>query len=624
MHQISAVILLSLAASGAEITPLFGPQTKLQPATTIHTQDALITRIADRVRDRHARESMFRAYDHYLSFYWEERTVAIEIVDRVAKGGKEIVVNIKSLSPLNNPNFRCFFRGINTVAEYHHNVVCKKVGENRYTTTIRHNTSEGRAIQKGDRMAFEFSPFLLKPKRGRKNYYGTEMLYIVGKGIAPWRGVGKKLDSHPLPKKALLGGGTTLSYPYSDEPKMRFSQLATNAAPANAQPFMLGRRLHHTDFGNGEHSEKPNPVFTAHVGKAGPAYVARSCVGCHVNNGRSIPDARVGEAVRRAVIKVGSNKVGDPHPRLGTALQSQGKAAEPTVQYSLSRFIKGAYADGTRFTLRKFVYTWPDLQAGAYNSIRVAPQLVGMGLLEAIAEKDILALADPQDKDTDGISGRVSRVIDPEDGKTRLGRFGYRASQPRLRHQVAGALNGDMGVTSSIFPKLDGAKQSSSKPELDNRDLANLTRYVALLGVNARRDLDGPLTKRGESLFKSAGCAKCHTSTFRTSKYHPLAELRNQTIHPYTDLLLHDMGPGLKDFLGDKSATGSEWRTAPLWNIGLTKSISGKEAYLHDGRARNLAEAILWHGGEAHAARERFRKMPAADRKALVAFLKSL
>ena len=151
-----------------------------------------------------------------------------------------------------------------------------------------------------------------------------------------------------------------------------------------------------------------------------------------------------------------------------------------------------------------------------------------------------------------------------------------------------------------------------------------MTRYVALLGVGARRDLSDAQALQGEVLFSSANCTACHTPTLTTSPYHPNAELRNQTIHPYTDLLLHDMGPGLADNMGEGVATGSEWRTAPLWNIGLTAGVSGGEAYLHDGRAQTLEEAILWHGGEAEDSKEVFRNMSAADRAALIKFLQSL
>jgi CxxC motif-containing protein (DUF1111 family) len=619
----SALCLGCITAIAAEpqIVPLFDEGTTVEPAATEETSDALITRISDRVRDRHARENS--AYDHYLSFYWEERTVSIEFVDRVAKGGKEITVNITSLSPLNNPDFRCFFRGINTVAEYHHNVVTRPVGKNQYTTTISYNPIERRGLEVGDRMEFEFSPFLVAPSNGRKNYYGTAALYIVGRGIVPWHGKGEKLDSFPLPEKAWLGGQLTLPYQYSREPSERFKQMATNMAPQSGQRFMLGRRLHHTDFGSGKHSDQPNPPFKEQAGKLGPGYVARSCIACHVNNGRALAPA-AGGPMYQSVVKVAADAKGTPHLKLGSALQPQSVTGNPEAGVNLDgyTFIKGTYGDGTGYTLQKPHYTFTGVTPEFY-SVRLTPQLVGLGLLEAVSESTVIGLADPGDADQDGVSGRIQVVPDPETGQLRLGRFGYKAAQARVRHQVASALSSDMGVTTGVFDRLDG-KSAAKEPELADNDLANLTRYISTLGVSARRDLEDATALRGEKLFATAGCVKCHLPQLTTSPYHPLAELRSQQIRPYTDLLLHDMGTGLADNLGEQRASGSEWRTAPLWNIGLTAGVSGGEAYLHDGRARTIAEAILWHGGEGESAREAFRAMPAADRAALVRFLKSL
>ncbi len=235
---------------------------------------ALITRLGDRARDRHARESQFKAYDHYLSWYWEHRTVSIEIIDRVAKGGNSITFNITSLWKLNTPDFRAFFRGIGTVAEYWHNADATAIDDYHYTATVSFNPKENRPIKIGDRMEIEFSPFLLNPLNGRSNYYGTGMLYIVGQGgMVPWGGHRLTERFVPLPQKAWLGGRTTLPYQYSDEPIERLKQIATNMSPRNVQPFMLGRRLHHTDFGDGTHSEPNNPVFSEHLGQLGPRFL---------------------------------------------------------------------------------------------------------------------------------------------------------------------------------------------------------------------------------------------------------------------------------------------------------------------------------------------------------------
>jgi CxxC motif-containing protein (DUF1111 family) len=326
----------------------------------------------------------------------------------------------------------------------------------------------------------------------------------------------------------------------------------------------------------------------------------------------------------QSVVKVGSDATGSPHPTLGSALQPQSATgpAEGSATIASYTNITGQYGDGTPYSLQKPNYTFQGTTP-VYFSVRLAPQLIGMGLLEAVSETTVIALADPDDADHDGISGRVQTVIDPQTGQQRLGRFNYKGGKARVSHQVAGALNKDMGVTTSIFPVLDG-ETTGGTPELADSDLDNLTRYIALLGVSARRDLTDTQALQGEQLFASANCVKCHAPNLTTSPYHPMAELRNQTIHPYTDLLLHDLGPGLADNMGEGGAIGSEWRTSPLWNIGLTAQVSGGEAYLHDGRARSLDEAILWHSGEAETAKEAFRTMPAADRVALIKFLKSL
>ena len=623
------------------IAALYDASTPLEPPTTVVTSNALITYVADRARDRHARESNFHLYDHYLSWYWEQRVANIEIIDRVAKGGTDITFNYTTQGQLNPAEFRAFFRGITTVAEYHDNLQATLVSTNasatpgeidyHYTATLASKLPENRPLQLGDRVEVEISQFLLAPRHGRNNYYGTAMLYVVGQGIVPWQeGVTNDppqsngvIDSYPLPANSWLGGLTTLPYQYSDEPVHRFKQTAGNISPTNGLTFMLGRRLHHTDFGDGTHSEPDNPVYTEQIGKLGPKFINRSCVSCHVNNGRALPPA-IGAPMLQTVVKVGSDANGSPHPTLGSVLQPQSTSGPAEGSATIASYTPtdGQYGDGMPYSLQTPNYAFQGTTP-AYFSVRLAPQLVGLGLLEAVSESTIMAQADPGDADHDGISGRVQTVIDPQTSQQRLGRFNYKGGKARISHQVAGAFNTDMGVTTSVFPILDGETTGGST-ELADDDLDKLTRYIALLGVSARRDLTNAQALQGEQLFASANCVKCHTPTLTTSPYHPMTELRNQTIHPYTDLLLHDMGAGLADNMGEGNATGSDWRTSPLWSIGLTAGVSGGEAYLHDGRARSLEEAILWHGGEAEGAKEAFRTMSAADRAALIKFLKSL
>lgn len=609
------------------IVPLYDATTVLEPDTTVHTPTALITSIADRARDRHAREDQFQAYDHYLPWYWEERTLKLEIIDEVAKGGSEIIFNYQTLTPLGAAEFRAFFLGETTEAQYHSNQIATLVGPNQYTAKIASYTPENRPLQMGDRIEIEISQFLAAPTNGRRNYYGTALLYIVGQGVVPWEGQGPLADSFPLPKTAWLGGKTTLPYQYSNEPQHRFKQLAGNISPLSIQPFMNGRRLHHTDFGDGSHSEPGNPLLAKQVGKLGPHFTAKSCVACHANNGRALPPA-LNIPLRQSRVLVSSSPLGLSHPTLGSILQSQtindsNSPNEGTVSITSYTESSHQYGDGTSYTLQKPNYTFQGTVPEHY-SIRIAPQLVGLGLLEAINESTILALADPEDSDHDGISGRAQIIVDPETGDSRLGRFTNKAGQTRLRHQIAAAFNQDMGITSHPFPLLDGQTTPSHPPEINETDLAAITRYIALLGVGARRHLDDARALAGEQIFATIGCASCHTPAHVTGSFHPFTELRKQTIHPFTDLLLHDMGPGLADTMAENGATGSEWRTPPLWGIGLTAGVSGGEAYLHDGRARNLAEAILWHGGEAETSKEAFRNLSAANREALIAFLKSL
>ena len=303
---------------------LFTASTPRQPDPVVETPTAKITYLADRARDRHAREGVgfgpekgaSYKYDHYLPFYWEQRVAQIEIIDEVAKGGNKVVFNFTTQAQLNPAEFRTFFNVGSPLSGYHNNQSdnlnagvtlvsshpsVRYPGETyyNYTATIRAKLPENRPLQIGDRMEVELSQFLLAPRNGRNNYYGTAFLYVVGRGVVPWyakeweeaavKTVGvTSFDSYPLPEEAWLGGSTTLPYQYSNEPQSRFKQMAGNITPENGQPFLLGRRLHHTDFGTGAHSEPGNPVFAEQVGKAGPAFVARSCVACHANNGRSL------------------------------------------------------------------------------------------------------------------------------------------------------------------------------------------------------------------------------------------------------------------------------------------------------------------------------------------------
>ncbi len=620
-----------------DIVPLFGPETVLEPAVTVETPDALKTYWSDRARDRHAREARFHAYEHYLHIYWEKRTAAVEIIDTVGKpGGGSVTFNVKSQWKLDNgqAELRFFFRGIGTVAEYSDNKSMTPVGAIDDFTYTRSTSTKpgGGALQVGDKIEFELSQFLDKNYKadqftGRDNYYGTVMLYIVGKGLVPWAQTGAVCqntdeevcrDSEPIPEEAWLGGHTTMHEIVSGEPEDAFMQMAGNMAPINGQHFVRGRRAIHTNFDDGHHDEHAeNPAWTEQTGKLGPLYINHSCNQCHSQNSRAVPP-EVGQPLTKYVFKVGT-ETGEPDPMLGGVLQPSDATGEPGVSIA-------SWTEANGLRSPKFAFTGNN--APAHFSPRISPQLVGMGLLEAIPELDILKLADEKDANGDGISGRPRLLVDPESKVTRLGRFGWKAGQASVRHQVAGAFRTDMGVLTSVFPTPDcGSAQAScgaSTVEFPDADLAEATDYISLLAVRPQRNWAAPEVVKGKALFASTGCANCHAPTFKTSPYALHAELRSQTIHPYTDLLLHDMGTGLADTLPEGNATYQEWRTPPLWGIGFTKDTAGAEAYLHDGRARSLTEAILWHGGEGETAQKAFTALPEGDKNALLAFLKSL
>jgi CxxC motif-containing protein (DUF1111 family) len=299
--------------------------------------------------------------------------------------------------------------------------------------------------------------------------------------------------------------------------------------------------------------------------------------------------------------------------------------------------------DGSTVELRAPQYAVADPGYGPMDpavelSPRVAPQMIGLGLVEAIPEADILAHADPEDADGDGISGRPNRAWSDEYGQWMLGRFGLKAGAPTIKAQSAGAFAGDMGISNPLHPEGWGECSAAetacrSAPDGNGADggleapaevLDLVTFYSRNLAVPARRSVDAPQVLAGKALFYDAGCPACHVPKYVTHRLADRPEQSFQLIWPYSDFLLHDMGPGLADNRPEWDATGQEWRTAPLWGIGMTETVSGTPFYLHDGRARTLLEAILWHGGEAEPAREAVRQMPAADREALLAYLESL
>jgi CxxC motif-containing protein (DUF1111 family) len=280
----------------------------------------------------------------------------------------------------------------------------------------------------------------------------------------------------------------------------------------------------------------------------------------------------------------------------------------------------GTYGDGTEYSLRAPRLTIARIDEesidGVMTSLRQPPPVFGLGLLEAIDAGTIESWEDPDDADGDGISGRVNRVWDVQTGEAELGRFGHKANTPTLLQQAAAAYSNDMGVSSPIFPDDDG----TTDIPIETVELTAF--YTSSLGVPEPAPLS-PRAERGQALFASFGCDGCHRPEVETGE-HEIGILSHQAIEPYTDLLIHDMGDGLADGRPDFLASGSEWRTAALWGLGLVQTVQPGSGYLHDGRARTAAEAILWHGGEAQTARDRFRAASESDRAALLAFLASL
>ena len=382
-------------------------------------------------------------------------------------------------------------------------------------------------------------------------------------------------------------------------------------------------------------------AFSAHRGAGngglGPVFENVSCEACHVGDGRGRPPLP-GELFATMLFRASipgraAHNAPKPVPGFGTQIELNAiKGFTPlvaaAVQYSDSN---GRFGDGRAFQLRVPHYSF----SGAYRAMptnmlvspRVTPVNFGVGLLDAVPEAEI-RWHERQGNSRDGVSGHANVVWSAIERRYAVGRFGWKANVPTLLQQVAGAFNGDMGVTSSFFPAepCEGAFPACRRhrPEVTDDMVALVTFYTQTLGVPARRNLDDPQVQRGENFFARAGCASCHLATLTTGQVPGVPAVSGQVIHPYTDLLLHNMGNGLADNRPDFGAAGNEWRTPPLWGIGLVPVVNGFASYLHDGRARSLLEAVLWHGGEASRARERVRNARADQRAALIAFLQSL
>lgn len=430
-----------------------------------------------------------------------------------------------------------------------------------------------------------------------------------------------------------------------------FSQPSGNLSNAEVADFNLGNGLFTKIWVS-------SPASTLASDGLGPLYNARSCQNCHLKDGRGRPPSNDTDGAVSMFLRIsipdpdpGASEIEGylstlPDPVYGGQLQDFGTAGQK-AEYRLGiRYSERpvALAGGEVVHLRQPTYSAEDLgygplAPGAMLSPRVAPQMIGLGLLEEIPAAEILAQADPDDRDGDGISGRPNIVISAQHGVPMLGRFGLKAGQPTVREQSAGAFSGDMGLSTVLHPDVwgdctsaqtdcrkapDGRSGSPDGFEVSEQGLDLVTFYSRNLAVPNRRDAADPQVLRGKEIFYQSGCTSCHTPKFVTARMANPSAQSFQLIWPYSDLLLHDMGEGLADHRPEARATGTEWRTAPLWGIGLTETVSDHSFFLHDGRARTLQEAILWHGGEAEAAKDTYAALPAEDRAALIRFLESL
>lgn len=619
------------------VTPLFEQASKVVPITFMRDDGVLVTRGAGRVRQRHELEGTFGPFGPH---YFEHRSYGFIIEDFTARGESRIRVTYLPVAmPQEKTNFRAWKQydngnvfnanlgmsqdaplpdmtlgGAPVAQAYDEDVASYAFAQSQEVTR---NARDNRDIAKGDLFEFEFGVFLdeasVRPG-SRTAYYTDTFRYQVGSGgLTPESGDPSGLVGPEL--TAQQGGATTGAWLYA-EPDTAFEQLALNVQHEHVQPFLEGRRLFHTDFESGEHSEAGNPAFQEQAGKAGPLLSANACVTCHDKNGGGRPLDGDMSLTSRMVFKLYDAA------ELGNQLQlGEGQARLSDSQSKLVRL-----GDGTEVEL---VYNTFSASAADGSSLRysarIARRIVGMGLLEALSEASLVSRADPRDCDQDGISGRVNYVKDAATSELHVGRFGWRAEKVSVAHQVADAAAADLGVFSTLV------QGPAGKAELSDAELNKLTTYMRLLGVPAQRDSSDAQVRRGEQLFNSIGCASCHASNAVTAANHPFVELREQAIKPYSDLLLHDMGPDLADqsgSAGDRqdgdAPSASEWRTPPLWGVGSASTVQGYTALLHDGRARSVLEAVLWHGGEAESVRKRVEALASEDRAALIRFVESL
>jgi CxxC motif-containing protein (DUF1111 family) len=482
------------------------------------------------------------------------------------------------------------------------------------------------AVSLGELVDFEL---LLIDSGGTRGYTSVVYRYYVGSGK-----LGQQYQ-HPWANAA---GDASISA--IAEPKYSYTQHCINAPWGRAPDFLAGKALFDTDWKSGDlrnSHEDPDcngsmivspidkSLFFA-AGALGPGFLQASCYECHVQAGAGHTADSAGDSLQAMMfLGVQQQNTVAPHPAYGDVLRCKTTGSAPPdgqirVSYSV---VGGTFNDGTYYTIRKPAVDFVNLSKGpldstVVSSCRISPLLCGAGLLDAVPEDSILRNADSSDRDNDGISGRANFAMDPVDGVRRLGRFGWKASMPSLKGEIAYVANRCLGLTNRYFPLAGGG----SGAELSDSSIYLLQSYVALCVPPPRNNWQDASAIRGKSLFAGAGCVKCHIPALRTGSSGQFTELNNLEIQPFTDLLLHDMGDGLADNYSQESALGREWRTAPLWGIGFIADAGGRESYLHDGRAQSIMEAVLWHGGEAEKAKNAVLGLTALQKDDLVAYCK--
>ncbi|MBM9546842.1 hypothetical protein JWG40_07430 [Leptospira sp. 201903074] len=427
-----------------------------------------------------------------------------------------------------------------------------------------------------------------------------------------------------------LSGGKAMTSFVTDA--RAFLQFGKNSPLTTISDFTVGQAVFEVPWSPGFSSTLPDRDGL------GPFFHTNSCLSCHVGNGRAVEDD--GDPLVFTLVRLGVGARGnDPEPVYGTQFQPNavaGVTKEGTVHLEYDT-ISGNYQDGSSYSLRKPNLVFSGLGYGAFasghkTSVRLTQQVIGLGLLEAVPEETILSRSDPMDLDGDGISGRPNFLWDLTGSGKSLGRFGWKANAPSLKRQNSAAFSGDIGISSPMFSQENcSATQTAcsnatggGNPEVSEEKITAITKYMQLVAVPVRRNANSAAILTGKKHFFLAGCNKCHTEIMVTSSNASFPQLSNQVIRPYTDLLLHDMGEDLSDGKADGEASESEWRTAPLWGIGLFGTVNGRARFLHDGRAKTLDEAILWHGGEAEKSKKYFLALNVSDRASMIRFLLSL